>query len=306
MLAVSSTIGKDQPPSVQPGVASRQQAEQQANAVERDERATRFRASLTRPDTVAGERAAALKNRDGAPTARTPGKAGGQPEAAGRSSGDKGEKADRDSGLDRTLSLGLTGEQALALEAALGGASGTERKRGGPGGGEPGMDDLSLGASGGLDRAGSKLGHTPGEEALVEVAAAVSAAAAPVHGQSWARPEGPQAQRPSARELPQPLPGVDPVHQLFIGRGPAGAEARMMITVGPLAGTEIQLREGPGGVQASIITQNASARQTLSSAMSAVAERLKAKGQKLDVKFDSRGGNQPGDSGRFAEQRQGK
>ena len=117
-----------------------------------------------------------------------------------------------ESGLDRALG-GLTGEQALVLEAAMGGA-GAERKRGGAGG-AAGLDDLALAGPGGLDRAHAKLGHSPGEEALAEVAAAVSAAAAPLHGQSWARPEGPQQARPSARELPQSLPGVDPIHQLL-------------------------------------------------------------------------------------------
>jgi hypothetical protein len=291
---VSSTIGKDQAPGLNPNVASRQQAEQQANAVERDQRAQRFRASLTKPDTKSPAQ-------DAGPRQSAPGKAGGKPE--GGPEGPGRERGD-------ASALGLTGEQSLALEAALGGVVGGagglgDKKRGGQAGGELGLDDPSLGSAGGLDRAGGKLNKTPGEDALVEVAAAVSAAAAPAHGQSWLRPEGPQRAETRARELPQPLPGVDPIHQLYIGRGPGGAEARMMITVGPLAGTEIQLREGPGGVQAAIITQNASSRETLTTAMAAVAERLKAKGQKLDVKFDGRSQEQ-GAFGRFAEQRPGK
>jgi hypothetical protein len=314
---VSSTIGKDQPAGGPASVASRQQEERQANAVERDQRATRFRASLTKPDTAA-HGAAATKARDTltAQTARSgDSKAGGKPEGADGTAGAGRAARDRDDNdrvdgagsgtmADRAIGLGLTGEQALVLEAAMG-TGAADKKPGHAGGLDMGLDDMAVGGPGGLDRSG-KLGQTAGEEAMAEVAAAVSAAAAPVHGQSWARPEGPQQARPSARELPQPLPGVDPVHQLYIGRGPAGAEARMMITVGPLAGTEIQLREGPGGVQASIITQNASARQTLTAAMSAVAERLKAKGQKLDVKFDGRPQQQGTDqspSARFAQAR---
>jgi hypothetical protein len=305
---VSSTIGKDQPPpGLDQGVAaSRKQAEQQANAVDRDQRATRFRASLTKPDPVAGERAA--KTREGGQPAPSAAKGSDKPEASSGgpgTAGDKGERLDS----DRGMGLGLTGEQALAIESALGGVGGAggAGPKGGRGGGgaELGLDDLSLGGAGGPGRASASLGKTPGEEAIIDVAAAVSAAAAPVQGQAWARPEGPQQRESRARELPQPLPGVDPIHQLYIGRGPGGAEARMMITVGPLAGTEIQLREGPGGVQATITTQNASTRQTLVTAMAAVSERLKAKGQKLDVSFDGRPPEQ-GASGHFAQQRQGK
>jgi hypothetical protein len=105
----------------------------------------------------------------------------------------------------------------------------------------------------------------------------------------WARPEGPA--RPEApRQLPSPAPGQEVYHKLLLGQGPAGAEARLSITQGPLAGLQIQLTHGPAGVQAAVLTQGASSRQTLVSAMDQIAQRLRQKGHNLDVRFGSSGG----------------
>jgi hypothetical protein len=109
----------------------------------------------------------------------------------------------------------------------------------------------------------------------------------------WARPEGPA--RPEApRQLPSPPPGAEAYHRLLMGQGPAGAEARLSITQGPLAGLQIQLTHGPGGVQAAVLTQGASSRQTLVSAMEQVAQRLRQKGHNLDLRFGSSGGQAAG------------
>ena len=82
-------------------------------------------------------------------------------------------------------------------------------------------------------------------------------------------------------------------HKLLMGQGPAGAEARLSITQGPLAGLQIHLSHGPAGLQAAVLTQGASSRQTLVSAMDQVAQRLRQKGHNLDLRFGGPGG-QPG------------
>jgi hypothetical protein len=109
----------------------------------------------------------------------------------------------------------------------------------------------------------------------------------------WARPEGPA--RPEApRQLPSPPPGTEAYHRLLMGQGPAGAEARLSITQGPLAGLQIHLTHGSGGVQAAVLTQGASSRQTLVSAMDQVAQRLRQKGHNLDLRFGSSGNQAAG------------
>jgi hypothetical protein len=205
----------------------------------------------------------------------------------GKTSGDKPEGTGKADDLGLADDLGTLGGPGAAGSAGRKGAAGAE-------GSAPGADELGIGGAGGAAGVAGKGAktQTPGEESIVEVAAAISAAAQVPVAPAWARPEGPTqaAQRP--RELPQPLPGVDPVHQLLIGKGPDGAEAKMIISVGPLAGTTINLREGPGGLQAQILTQNASTRQTLTAAMDAVALRLKGKGHNLEVRFDNTGREQ--------------
>jgi hypothetical protein len=113
----------------------------------------------------------------------------------------------------------------------------------------------------------------------------------------WARPEGPS--RPEApRQLPSPAPGAEIYHKLLMGQGPAGAEARLSITQGPLAGLQIQLTHGPAGLQAAVLTQGASSRQTLVSAMDQVAQRLRQKGHNLDIRFGSSGAQRAGQTPR--------
>ena len=110
-----------------------------------------------------------------------------------------------------------------------------------------------------------------------------SALAAPVARPPWSRPEGPPG--PPARPALPPLPATGGHHRVLIGRGPAGAEARLTIASGPLAGVEIHLREGAAGLHASLLTRTASSRQTLAMAMEEVAQRLKRKGHVLRVGF---------------------
>jgi hypothetical protein len=113
-----------------------------------------------------------------------------------------------------------------------------------------------------------------------ELASLVPAFAAP----AWTRPEGPRLEGEARPAAPanQPLSPAA-TDRLLVGRGPAGAEARLSINEGLLAGTEIHLRVGPGGVHATVLTGPASSRQTLAAAMEEVARRLRARGRTLTV-----------------------
>jgi hypothetical protein len=305
MPYVSSVIGKDSPPIEVTGAPTPAELAVKAENGDKELRAERFRAALGQPP-ASGHEAAARQPGTSAAEARareaaafnrflSASKPGGKDEKAG---GAKGEAASRKPGgekADGERKAEGDGEELSALGGGAGGqADGTAIGRKGRGaggeGGSSGSDDPGLGAgAAGGPGANSKAGRPPSkaEESIADVAAAISAAALPPGAQSWARPEGPAQGPQRPRELPQPLPGVDPVHQLLIGKGPNGSEAKMIISVGPLAGTTINLREGPGGLEAQILTQTASARQTLTSAMQSVASRLKDRGHKLDVKFDN-------------------
>ena len=65
-----------------------------------------------------------------------------------------------------------------------------------------------------------------------------------------------------------------------VGSGPDGAQARIRIGAGALAGTEIQLSSGAGGhvVEARLLTHAASSRQTLSVVMDEIRLRLRDRG----------------------------
>jgi hypothetical protein len=103
---------------------------------------------------------------------------------------------------------------------------------------------------------------------------------------SHLRPEGPA--RPIRPDSPPTLsspPGASAsaasADRLLLGVGPGGAEARLAIGHGPLAGSEIRVREGAGGLDAAVLTKSESSRQTLISAMEEVARRLQGKGHVL-------------------------
>jgi hypothetical protein len=135
----------------------------------------------------------------------------------------------------------------------------------------------------GMKASQGKAGKTAGEEAGGDAAlnAQLAASASP----AWARPEGPSRVEATSRVLPTELEGLEKMHRLLIGQGPAGAEARLSITDGPLAGAQIHLRTGPGGIQAAVSTSTESSRQTLVTAMDEVARRMKDKGHRLTVRL---------------------
>jgi hypothetical protein len=76
------------------------------------------------------------------------------------------------------------------------------------------------------------------------------------------------------------------VDRVLIGAGPDGAEARIRIGAGALAGTEIQLSGGAGGhvVEARLLTHAGSSRQTLSVVMDEIRSRLRDRGIVLSVR----------------------
>jgi hypothetical protein len=263
--------------------------EPRADEAESRDRAARFKEALTqqqqRPDP-AREREAAER------------RAASQEAGRGKESAaaDKGNHAKENEGTSRAKAK--DGDQAareakepgageLTAEGAIAGGLGRRGLRGsgkhedagdlggdGPGGG------LAEGLTTSEGLASSRRSEGDKSEAalIAEQLAAVN-----VH---WSRPEGPaRVEAARRRELAGPVDGASPMHKLLIGQGPNGAEARLSITVGPLAGAEIHLRNGPDGLHAVVLTQGASTRQTLASALDEVAKRLRDKGHKIDIKM---------------------
>jgi hypothetical protein len=87
-------------------------------------------------------------------------------------------------------------------------------------------------------------------------------------------PEGP-LRAPPVR-APLPAASLTEGDRLLVGVG--RQEARLQIAHGALAGSEIQLRVVPGGVEALVLTPGQCSRQTLASAMEEVARRLADRG----------------------------
>lgn len=112
----------------------------------------------------------------------------------------------------------------------------------------------------------------------------------------YSRREGPAAE-PVIRGAVGPAMEAAGAHQLLIGRGPGGAEARLTIDAGPLAGSLIHLREGAGGIEAAVSTQVASTRQILEAAMDQVARRLRDRGHALNVRMQPGGDRWSGAGG---------
>jgi hypothetical protein len=80
-----------------------------------------------------------------------------------------------------------------------------------------------------------------------------------------------------------------PVDRVLIGSGPDGAQARIRIGAGALAGTEIQLSSSSGrAVEAQLLTHGASSRQTLSMAMDEIRLRLRDRGIALSTRAPGR------------------
>ena len=123
----------------------------------------------------------------------------------------------------------------------------------------------------GFRRALERRGRHPPGRAGQEAAAAAAMA-------GWFRSEA-----PVATGRPAPAPAVAPpraVERVLVGAGPDGAQARIRIGAGALAGTEIQLSSAVSGrvVEARLLTHTASSRQTLSMVMDEIRSRLRDRG----------------------------
>jgi hypothetical protein len=101
----------------------------------------------------------------------------------------------------------------------------------------------------------------------------------------WFRPESAAA----STNRPVLVAGASaarPVDRVLVGSGPGGAEARIRIGAGALAGTEIQLSSAGAGhiVEARLLTHAATSRQTLSLVMDEIRSRLRDRGIVLSTK----------------------
>jgi hypothetical protein len=98
---------------------------------------------------------------------------------------------------------------------------------------------------------------------------------------AWFRPES--AAAPGGVPASGRAAGVaaaQAVDRILIGAGPDGAQARIRIGAGALAGTELQLSSGAAAhtVEARLLTHAASSRQTLSVVLDEIRSRLRDKG----------------------------
>jgi hypothetical protein len=91
--------------------------------------------------------------------------------------------------------------------------------------------------------------------------------------------------------------GARAVERVLIGSGPDGAQARIHIGAGALAGTEIQLTTGAmaHAVEVRLLTHAASSRQTLSVVMDEIRSRLQNKGIALTTRAAPRAIAEAGD-----------
>jgi hypothetical protein len=114
----------------------------------------------------------------------------------------------------------------------------------------------------------------------VETGAHDAASAAAMAG--WFRSESAAAPagKTAAVSGPSAASAARAVDRILVGSGPDGAQARIRIGSGALAGTEIQLSSGAAGhvVEARLLTHAATSRQTLSLVMDEIRLRLRDRG----------------------------
>jgi hypothetical protein len=186
-------------------------------------------------------------------------------------------------------------ERASKFKSMLGqgkGSEGSEAARRAPGGdldpaGGKGasakVDEVAKEMQAALEQMGVKTERATEQTERASNDAVAAAQLAAAGTPSWERPEGPARVEGAGPLSPLELEGMERMHRLMVGQGPNGAEARLAITDGPMAGAHIHLKTGPGGIEATVSTTNNSARQTLVNAMDEVARRMKDRGHKLTV-----------------------
>jgi hypothetical protein len=213
------------------------------------------------------------------PLAIAPGAAARAPARAGAASGRPPPAGPGDGGGFRAV---LTAARAGPPRRAAASASGQQ----------------TAGTSAGRGKSARARGISPADEGPADDRAAERGVAllAP-----WQINEGPP-RAPPPRPLAAGLPPAA-IERLLLGSGARGAEARLRIGHGPLAGTEIHLRHLPGGVEAVVLTRVESSRQTLAVAMEEVARRLQRKGYafRLTSSPDGGRGDDPGPGAHWAE-----
>jgi len=128
-------------------------------------------------------------------------------------------------------------------------------------------------------------GSASGGDGAPEAASAAAMA-------GWFRSEPPRIGCDAGAARRAAVANAHAVDRVLIGSGPDGAEARIRIGAGALAGTEIQLSGGGGGhvVEARLLTYAASSRQTLSVVMDEIRSRLRDRGIVLSVRAPGAGG----------------
>jgi hypothetical protein len=157
--------------------------------------------------------------------------------------------------------------------------------------GVPGKDEVTSPADGSADRRRRRSGR--GFRGALENRRADStggvhddvASAAALAG--WFRSESTSGAAPTAAPPRAPaVAAARTVDRILIGSGPDGAQARIRIGAGALAGTEIQLSSSAAGraVEAQLLTHTASSRQTLSVVLDEIRSRLQDRGIVLSAK----------------------
>ena len=121
------------------------------------------------------------------------------------------------------------------------------------------------------------------ERAQAEADAAVREAITGAAIAGWFRAESSAAGRSAATAVSSAPRAVD---RILIGADREGAQARIRIGAGALAGTEIQLSSGAAGhiVEACLLTHAATSRQTLSLVMDEIRLRLRERGIVLSTR----------------------
>jgi hypothetical protein len=84
---------------------------------------------------------------------------------------------------------------------------------------------------------------------------------------------------PEAAPAPPPhRPGASAVDHVLVGEGPRGPEARLRISAGALAGSEIRLVAVGSTIEVQLLTPSEGSRQTLIVAIEAIRDRLRQRG----------------------------
>lgn len=109
----------------------------------------------------------------------------------------------------------------------------------------------------------------------------------------WEKREGAVAAVSSQAAPPIVVSGgcysASSVDRVLIGQSDLGAEARIRIASGMIAGTEVQIVAGKNGVEASVLAAPENSRRNVDYAMEEMAYRLRRKGYSVQITDNSPG-----------------